>query len=238
MPQTISMDPYGKACVDYLNGERDRFIKFTSEIAELSDLPVEYLFRTFDKMPALEQKALELANGNILDAGAGAGSHCLELKAQGKQVTALEISPLLCQVMTDRGLDAVVNTDVYKYHKSGYDTILFLMNGIGICETMDGLKKLLLHLKSCLKPGGQIILDSSDLIYLFLQDDGSIQLPLTENYYGEMPFEISYKSDHLKGKWLYIDQDNLDAVATSLGYSCEIITTGTHYDYLARLSRL
>lgn len=232
------MDPYGKACVDYLNGERNQFIKFSSEIAELSDLPVDYLFRKFDDMPRIEQKALEIARGKILDARAGAGSHCLELKAQGKQVTALEISPLLCQVMKDRGLDSVVNADVYKYHKSGYDTILFLMNGIGICETMDGLKKLLSYLKTCLAPEGQIILDSSDLIYLFLQDDGSIQLPLTENYYGEMPFKIAYKEDVLIGKWLYIDPDNLDAVATSLGYSCEIVMTGSHYDYLACLRLL
>ncbi|MDA3910102.1 MAG: methyltransferase domain-containing protein [Bacteroidales bacterium] len=230
------MDPYGKACVDYLNGKRNIFIKFSSEIAELSDLPVEYLFRTYDEMPAIEQKALEMAKGNILDAGAGAGSHCLELQSQGKQVTALEISPLLCQVMKDRGLESVVNADIYGYRKSGYDTILFLMNGIGICETMDGFKKLLIHLKTCLAPKGQIILDSSDLIYMFLQEDGSIQLPLTENYYGEMPFKISYKSQFLNGKWLYIDPDNLDAVATSLGYSCEIIMKGTHYDYLARLS--
>jgi hypothetical protein len=231
------MDPYGKACVDYLNGERDISIQFSSEIAELGDLPVEYLFRSLNEMPALEQKALEMANGNILDAGAGAGSHCLTLQSQGKQVTALEISLLLCQVMKDRGLKSVVNADIFNYRKSGYDTILFLMNGIGICETMDGLKKLLVHLKNCLAPKGQIILDSSDLIYLFLQDDGSIQLPLTDTYYGEMPFKIAYKSDHLKGKWLYIDQDNLDAVATSLGYKCEIIMQGTHYDYLARLSR-
>lgn len=232
------MDPYGKACVDYLNGERDISIKFNSEIAELSDLPVDYLFRTYDDMPEIEQKALKIAKGNILDAGAGAGSHCLELKAQGKQVTALEISPLLCQVMKDRGLSSVVNADIFNYRKSGYDTILFLMNGIGICETMAGLKKLLVHLKNCLAPKGQIILDSSDLIYLFLQDDGSIQLPLTESYYGEMPFEIAYKEDALIGKWLYIDPDNLDAVASSLGYKCEIIMKGSHYDYLARLSRL
>ncbi len=230
------MDPYGKACFDYFKGERNIFLKFKSEIAELEDLPVEYLFRTLEKMPEIEQKALAMAKGNILDAGAGAGSHCLELQAKDKQVTALEISPLLCQLMKARGVESVVNADVFNFRKTGYDTILFLMNGVGICETMDGLKKLLIHLKSCLASGGQILIDSSDLIYMFLQDDGSIQLPLTENYYGEMPFKISYKSEFLAGKWLYIDPDNLDAVAASLGYSCEVVMKGTHYDYLARLS--
>lgn len=237
MSQNFSMDPYGKACLDYLNGQRNAVLKFSSEIAVLDDLPVEYLFRKYDKMPAIEKKALELARGNILDAGAGAGSHCLELQTQGKQVTALEISPVLCEVMKTRGVDRIINANVYDLRKHSYDTVLFLMNGIGITESIDGLKKLLVQLKSCLTTDGQILLDSSDLIYMFLQDDGSIQLPLTENYYGEMPFTISYKSDMLKGKWLYIDPDNLEAIAISLGYTCEIIMKGNHYNYLARLCK-
>ncbi len=232
------MDPYGKACLDYLKGNKNAEIDIYGEDAEMDPLPVEYLFRKFQLMPKIEQKALELSEGKILDVGAGAGSHSLELQKLNKNVTALEISPLLCQVMKERGVKHIIQSDIYDYQASTFDTILFLMNGIGMCRDFNGLKKLLTHLKPLLNPKGQILLDSSDLIFMFMDDEGVIDLPLLDKYYGEFPFTMTYQSEQIKDQWLYIDFDNLSDIATSCGYTCELILTGEHYDYLARLRRM
>lgn len=231
------MDPYGKACLDYLNGEKDVKIKFDSEIAEMEDIPVRYLFRDYEQMPVVEQVAIQSAKGKILDVGAGAGSHALKLQSLNQKVTALEISPGLCEVMKQRGVEKVIQADIFEYSGTLYDSILFMMNGIGVCRDFDGLKKLLNHLKTLMSKTGQILLDSSDLIYLFIQEDGSIELPLNEAYYGEMPFRVEYNSDVYEDRWLYIDPDNLEDIAQQCGLRCEIIQHGEHYDYLAKLTR-
>lgn len=230
------MDPYGKACIDYLQGKKQVKIKFDSEIAEMEDIPVSYLFRTYEQMPIVEQVAIKEARGKVLDVGAGAGSHTLKLQSLKYQVTALEISPGLCEVMKQRGVKKVIQADIFKYSGTIYDTILFMMNGIGICRDFEGLKNLLNHLKTLMSKTGQILLDSSDLIYLFIQEDGSIELPLHDAYYGEMPFRVEYNSDVYEDSWLYIDPDNLEDIALQCGLNCEIIQHGEHYDYLAKLT--
>ncbi len=230
------MDIYGKACLDYLNGKKDVKIKFDSKIAEMEDIPVHYLFRSYEQMPIVEQVAIQEAKGKILDVGAGTGSHALKLQSLNQQVTALEISPGLCKIIKQRGVEKVIQADIFEYSGTLYDSILFMMNGIGICRDFEGLKKLLNHLKSLMSKTGQILLDSSDLIYLFIQEDGSIELPLNETYYGEMPFRVEYNSDVYEDKWLYIDPDNLEDIAQQCSLKCEIIQHGEHYDYLAKLT--
>jgi len=87
-----------------------------------------------------------------------------------------------------------------------------------------------------LNPGGQIILDSSDLMYLYEEEDGSYAINLNEEYYGEVMYQIEY--NNIKGEpfqWLYIDFDNLSLYADQVGFSCEKIFENNHYNYLARL---
>lgn len=229
------MDPYGKACLDYFAGESKAEINIESDVAEMDPLSVDYLFRTYADMPEIEKKALALARGEILDVGAGAGSHSLELQKKGEQIFALEISSGCCDVMKQRGVKNVIHSDILSYTKEKYDTILFLMNGIGVCRDFYGLRVLLKHVKNLLLPGGQILLDSSDLIFMFQDEDGTIEIPLIDKYYGEFPFTMTYKNEILKDQWLYIDSDNLKAISEELGFSCEILMHGVHYDYLACL---
>ena len=228
-------DPYGKACLDFFNGKKDAHIRIDSEVAEMDPLPAGYLFRSPKDMPDIEQKALGLAKGRVLDVGAGAGAHALALQALNMDVHALEVSPLLCQLMHKRGVEQVIETDIYKHNGTTYDSILFLMNGIGMCRNFEGLKKLLAHLKGLLNPGGQVLLDSSDLIFMFIDEDGTIDLPLTQSYYGEFPFTMQYADQSMSDQWLYIDFDNLKDIASQCGFACEFVKAGEHYDYLAKL---
>lgn len=231
-------DPMGLAIRDFWKKEEDTEIVVYSDVVEDDVIPVPYLFREREEWPELESKALDLCKGNTLDVGAGAGVHALELQKKGLSVTALEWSPLAVDVMKQRGVQQTVCTDVFQYRPSEkFDTILMLMNGIGIAGKLDRLKEFLQLLKSWLTPQGQILLDSSDIRFLFEESDGSMYVDLNGSYYGEMSFEMEYKS--IKGErfpWVYIAFDVLQMYAEECGFSCELISNGAHYDYLAKLS--
>jgi SAM-dependent methyltransferase len=230
-------DIFGLCCNDYLR-YKDKNIAITveSDIAETDILPAHHLFRDYEQMPILEQRALNLTRGNILDIGACAGAHSLYLQKLGYDVTSLDISSGCCKVMKERGVKNVVESNIFTFSGQNFDSILLLMNGIGIAGNLENLPVLLEHLKSLLKPGGKIIFDSSDLQYLYLEDDGSINIPLTDKYYGEIIYELSYKNyKSNKFNWFFIDPYTIEAIAGECDFKMQFITEGEHYDYLACL---
>jgi SAM-dependent methyltransferase len=230
-------DPIGHAVLDYLNGIRGESIVVKTDIAEDEELSPSYFFRTFDQMPVQEQEALRRCSGRILDVGAGAGVHSLWLQEQGFDVDALEISPLSCETMIKRGVKNVQLKDVYSLTDQKYDTILLLMNGAGVAQTLCGLEDLLLHLKTLLNPGGKILADSSDLLYLFTDENGETWVDIaSDTYYGEMEYQLTYKS--IKGKpfpWLFVDPESFADVAKICGYTVKEIVAGAHFDYLVEI---
>jgi len=234
----IETDPLGAACRDYLNGNKKAEIVVQSNIVEDDVLPVEYLFRSFNEMPDLEKKALTLSKGKILDVGAGAGSHALHLQQSNKVVYANEISSSACAVMQQRGVKNILEYDFYELPENEkYDTILMLMNGIGIAQQTANLEKFFGKIKSLLNVGGSLLIDSSDIRYLFEDDDGSLLINLNDKYYGEISYRMNYKD--IKGKsfkWLFIDDESLKFYANKNGFKVEKIADGMHYDYLAKLT--
>jgi SAM-dependent methyltransferase len=186
-------------------------------------------------MPEIEKVALDLCKGKVLDIGAGSGTHSVVLQKKKFDVTALDLSPLSCEIMLKRGIFNVVNQDIFSYKEAGFDTMLLLMNGIGIAGTLDGLDKMLLHLKTLLKKGGKIFLESTDIMYMFLQDDGSVLIDLNGDYYGELTYEISYNNHTSTFPWLYVDYTTLETHAIALGYNCTQIITDEDASYLACL---
>ena len=173
----------------------------------------------------------------VLDIGACAGSHALYLQETGIDVTALDISEGCCEVMQKRGIKKVVCKDIFEYHEEKFDTILLLMNGIGIAGRLSNLPQLLNHLKSMLNEGGQIIFDSSDLQYLYIDDEGYIDIPLGEKYYGELVYNIEFKRQKSgKFDWFFADPYSVEEYAAECGLKMEFICEGEHYDYAARLT--
>ncbi len=231
-------DPFGQAIKDYFEKGSASDIRVDTNYTENESVPVSYLFRSLKDMPKIEQKALQLSSGKILDLGAAAGCHALVLQNNNKDVTALEISPMASEVMKKRGIKKVVQKNIFEYREELFDTILLLMNGTGIGETIVGLKKLLSHLKTLLNTNGQILIDSSDIKYLFEEEDGSIWIDINSTaYYGEMQYEVKYKNHFSEFNWLFIDFDKLGEVAKEVGLKCELIYSGEHFDYLAKLSK-
>lgn len=231
-------DIFGLASIDYWQDRYTEDIKTFSSLSGGDIIPVPYLFRDFDQMPEVEQKALELARGRVLDIGCGAGSHALHLQEKGLEVTALDRSEGCIAVCRERGLTSVRNASILDFGEGGFHTLLLPMNGVGLAGTLEELPAFLGHLASLLLPGGQILLDSSDIIYMFdRDDDGGYWIPGDTVYYGEVVFELEYKK--LKSgpfPWVYVDFNSLHTVCGAIGLECELLWEGEHFDYLAKLS--
>jgi cyclopropane fatty-acyl-phospholipid synthase-like methyltransferase len=229
-------DLFGKAILDYQTQNAPEDLITETSISEPDEMPVAYLFRAFAEMPKLEQKALELCQGKVLDVGCGAGSQSLYLQEKGFEVTAIDISPSAIQACQLRGVKNAQVQNILDLDNQKFDTILLLMNGTGIFGTLQETSKYLQKLKTLLNPNGQILIDSSDIIYMFDQDnDGSYLVP-ADNYYGELTFTVSYKNQTENTfPWLYLDYNTLQNACNDNGLQSKIIQEGEHYDYLAKL---
>ena len=227
-------DPLGAMMLAYLHGDRDAFVEVDSTTLEMSTMRGEVMFREYEQMELLEQKALELCRGEILDAGAGSGCHSLYLQSRGKEVEALDISPGCVEVMRQRQVRNVLHRNLFSLQGKRYTTILMLMNGLGISGTLGGLNRLLRHVKTLLAEGGQLIADSTDLTPLFAGVKQYLQL---DHYFGETEFVMKYGeivSDPFP--WLYVDFETLRMFAEHNGLSCEQLLTVEGGDrYLVRM---
>lgn len=234
----MSVDVFGQAMLDYLSGNNPQDIRTHSSLDEQDTIPVSYLFRDFKDMPVLEQEALKRCRGEVLDIGCGAGSHSLYLSKKGHSVTSLDASEGAISVCKKRGLNQAVHSELLQYRGKRFDTILLLMNGIGIVGNLKNLDAYFKHLKGLLKPNGQILFDSSDILYMYdEEEDGGFLVPTLNEYYGEVSFVLSYKdltSDPFS--WLYVDYNTISRAAQFHGFHCELVRKGSHYDYLAKLS--
>lgn len=232
-------DLLGKAIFDFQTNNQPEKLYTETSISNRDEMDIAYMFRTYDEMPLIEQKALDLSYGRILDIGCGAGSHALHLQALGHEVVGLDNSAYAVKTCQLRGLQQVVHTDVLSYHSAPFDTLLLLMNGTGIFGTLNQVAAYLQHLKGLLTDNGQILIDSSDLIYMFDEDeDGGKWIPWQGAYYGELTFKVFYKGEQENAfPWLYLDYNTLQNACIASGLQCELITEGSNFDYLARITK-
>lgn len=230
-------DPMGAAIYDFhKNGTADVLRVFSSQFEE-DEIPVADLFREYDDMPELERIALDEASGEILDVGAGSGCHSVALMKMGKSAVAIDISPLSVEVMKERGVDALQVNLYDELFDRKFDTVLMLMNGTGIIGNLDNMPVFFERMKQLLKPGGSILIDSSDLRYLFEEEDGSLMIDLADDYYGQLDYQMQYKDVHGEPfDWLYVDFDTLAFYAEESGFDAVLLAEGEHYDYLAKLT--
>lgn len=230
-------DLMGQAIWDFYFENCSEDLETETSISERDELPVAYLFRSFDEMNKLEKKALSLSFGKVLDVGAGAGSHALYLQNdKSLDITALDISPKSIEVCKARGLEKAVCNDILKFEGETFDTILLLMNGSGIFQSLKVIDVYLQKLKTHLNPKGQILIDSTDILYMYDRDeDGGVYIP-AEGYYGELDYFVFYKGEsEIPMKWLYLDFETLKNAAENNGFKVEKLLQEED-SYLARLT--
>jgi SAM-dependent methyltransferase len=229
--------PYAHVMRDYFAGKHDATIVIYDDF-ERDEAPIAYFFREPSQFSPIDQHAVELCRGRVLDVGAGSGCLSLALQEKGVEVVALEILPELLEILEARGVKNIRRGSIFEYAGDSFDTILMMMNGIGIGETLKGLEALLDHARTLLAPGGQLLADSCDLRlweaagkpdddHLFL-DDG--------RYLGELHIQLEYQGK--KGppfQQLYVDPDTLAKIAKQAGWTTEVIAI-LEPGYLVRMS--
>ena len=231
---TDKKDPMGQAIVDYAKSKVNKDIIVVSEICDDDVIPSEYLFRTYDEMPKIEQLALDRCTGKILDVGAGAGIHANYLLEKGADVSCIDISELSVNHLKEQKIRAR-QLNFFNLEEEQYDTLLFLMNGLGIAGKLSNLEFTLLKAKSHLAENGKILCDSSDIKYLYEDDEGGYWIDLNAGYYGDFRFQMLYDghaSDWFD--WLYVDFETLKTTAEKVGFEVELIHEEDQH-YLAEL---
>lgn len=234
-----AMKPQGQAILDYFKGDSSATVIMHSDDGEKMDVPASVFFREPQDWPPLERMAVDLCRGRILDVGAGAGCHSLHLQQRGLAACAIDISPEAVEVMKKRGVREVHRADVFRFQAQPFDTILMMMNGIGVVETLQGLDLFLKSMPRLLCEGGQILLDSHDARHEVDPDElaqwESYQI---QPYFGEMTLRLEYKGQIGPSfGWLYVDSDTMTRHAEETGWFCEIVHREEDGAYLARLIR-
>ncbi|MET4082394.1 SAM-dependent methyltransferase [Pedobacter sp. UYP30] len=227
------MDVFGSALLDfYHTGKADRLVLHNS-YAEPEEMPVDLFFRDEEEMPDLEINALHLCKGKILDVGAGVGSHALVLQNFNVNVTAVDISEIAVKIMKQRGVKQAIVADILHFTPlEKYDTILMLMNGIGLTGSLKGFEKFISDAKKLLNVDGQMLFDSSDISYLY----EDLPKP-TSKYFGEVSYQYEYKGE--KGSWfnwVYLDKDTIIQVAERNGWYAKILLDDGEDQFLVQLS--
>lgn len=230
-------DLFGKAILDFQTNTNPQDLITETNISHQDEMSVAYLFRNFNKMPSIEQKALQLCYGKILDIGCGAGSHSLYLQEKGFNVTSIDISKNAIKTCKLRGLNNAKVQNILDINNEKFDTIILLMNGTGIFESLSKIDIYLSKIKTLLAINGQLLIDSSDIIYMYDQnDDNSYQVPANQ-YYGELTFTLHYKNEtETQFPWLYLDFNTLFNACNANNLNCQLIQEGENYNYLARIS--
>jgi len=242
MTTTSAPDILGQALLAYHHGDAKAALTVHCNVADDEPLPAAYFFRTLLQMPELERSALGESRGRVLDLGAGAGCHTLELQSRGFDVKAVDVSAGAAQVMAERGVRTVARHDLFAplpANERPYDTILLLMNGLGLTGTLAGLDKFLAHARTLLAPGGQILGTSSDVRYLYEDEDGALLLNLNGPYYGEVEYTLSHQGQTgAPFPWLFVDAALLNDAAETAGYAAEFLSEDENEQYLVRLTPL
>jgi len=221
----------------YHRGDRDASIVVYDDY-ERDEVPVAYFFRTPPEFPQLEQLALRLCRGRVLDAGAGSGCHALALQERGLEVVAIEILPGLLDILRERGVRDARLATWMDLQTEPFDTVLMMMNGLGLAETLPGLRRFFQDARRLVKPGGQILADSTDVRVHMETKAGRSGRSTREDgrYLGELHFQLEFQGR--KGPpfgQLYVDPETLAQRAYSEGWGCEILRAPDEYGhYLAR----
>jgi SAM-dependent methyltransferase len=227
-------DVLGEALSAYYHKTSTGKLWVNNKYGPREEMPVDVYFREAEDMPELEWIALQQCRGKVLDIGAGAGSHALVLQQMGLDITALDISSKAAAVMQRRGVKKILCQDFFELETGSFDTLLLLMNGIGLAGTLNGLRNFLAKAKSLLRPGGRLIFDSSDIAYMY---DGKI--PKTSDYYGEILYQYEYRKQQSDWfKWLFIDRKTLSAIALSEGWHTEVLFGDEWDQYLVKCQPL
>jgi hypothetical protein len=221
--------PLDAALAAYRAGRRNACVTMTTDVGGEETVSAELFFRGIEDMPPVERRAVELARGRVLDLGAGAGAHSVPFSRAGLPTTAVEVLPTAREILTERGIQDVRAGGLESLDAGErFDTVLVLMNGLGLAGSLGGLERFLAGLSARLASGAQILVDSTDPRPWGEPDDG--------RYPGEVHMRLAFEGrEGPPFPFLFVDPDTLRDVADSLGLDTEVVAEDQDGRFLARL---
>lgn len=224
-------DVFGKALYDYYHGVFEAPLMLYNNYGNPEEVPPEAFFGDEDEFSTTEVFALSLCGGKVLDIGAATGRHTSWLQKKGIETHALDMSPYCCRLMRLIGLNNIIEQDILHYTGQKFDTLLMLMNGIGIAGNPEGLVALLKYIKTIILPGGQVLFDSSDLSYLYESLENT---SIDQN--GVIRYRYGYKSLQSEWfEWLYASESLLKKACKLSGWQMQVICRDDQDQFLVRL---
>ena len=234
-----SSNLYGSAILDYFNGDIGHSLFAVDELGRKAEVPVKLFFREFDDFPEWEKRAVELALGNVLDIGAGAGRHSLVLQERGLAVSAIDIVPECVEVMKRRGVREALCADVLEFDGGPFETLMGVMNGLTMVQTLERLPAFLRGIRRLISSHGQFLVDSTDLR---CSSDAALKTLIEKkvragSYFGELTARLEYKNrTGTLFRELFVDPETLRDFALDAGWNCEVVIRQDNGRYLARLT--
>lgn len=229
----MDQDVLGSAIESFHLKNDDTPIRVFINKNEEPEMYPSVFFRRYKNMLKYEKTALRESKGKILDLGCGAGCHSLYLQEKGFDVLAVEVSEKSAEVAAQRGVKNVIQEDWRNLKLKSFDTVLVLMNGMGLSQSPAELKLLFRKLKSFLSPNGTILIDSTDVTYA--KADWPI---LDTEYFGKVQFELKYKGKTQCFPWLFVDFETAIKTAKSVRLKVEVLEKARNGHFLLRLSKL
>ncbi len=230
-PDLQSWAPLDAAFAAYRAGRSDAVVIMRTDVAEEERVPVHVFFRKVSEMGVVEQAALAGARGRVLDLGAGAGAHALPLVRSGLEVVAAEILSTARTALREGGVADVRSGGIETLEPGErFDTVLVLMNGLGLPGSLAGLDGFLSGLRTHLARGGQVLADSTDPTEWVGPGDS--------RYAGDVHMQLEF--DGVAGPpfpFLFVDPVRLAAAARRVRMTAEIIASEPDGRYLARIRR-
>ncbi len=155
--------PLGHAIQRYLDGDAAAELAVRTDLSPDDVLPISHLFRARDGLHPVEEAVLSRARGHVLDYGAGVGAVSRLLREAGLRVTAVEIVPEAVAYLRAMGMtDARLGGLATLAPDDSFDTIVCVMNGIGLAGSLARAPSFLRELADHLSPNGSILIDSTD----------------------------------------------------------------------------
>jgi SAM-dependent methyltransferase len=229
----MSHDILGSAIESYFLRNDDTPVRVFINKNEEPKMYPSIFFRPYRNMLKYEKIALRECQGEILDLGCGAGCHSLYLQGKGQEVTAVEISKKSAKVAQARGVKKIINEDWRNLRLKNYDTVLVLMNGMGLAESPAELKVMFRKLKSFLSKSGSILIDSTDVTY------AKADWPMLDSeYFGKVQFELKYRGKTQCFPWLFVDFETAVKTANSVKLNVEVLERARNGHFLLRLSKM
>lgn len=229
----MAHDILGSAMQSYFLRNDDTPVRVFINKNEEPEMFPSIFFRPYKNMLKYERIALKESRGKVLDLGCGAGCHALYLQGKGCDVTAVEISKKSVKVAQKRGVVNLINEDWRNLSLKNFDTVLVLMNGMGLAESPAELKMMFRKLKSFLRKSGCVLIDSTDVTY------AKADWPMLDTeYFGKVQFELKYKGKTQCFPWLFVDFDTAVQTAKSVKLNVEVLERARNGHFLLKLSKM